>query len=621
MALSCPCPLSATSDKSARGSEVQTCLSCRKAEADTRVSVSNGLRLIRIRYGIPYSELPDLKVIELDRYLRFLLLEGQERPCVKFPRRQRPGKADEDGVLPLERLWRRQRWEFAHSVASLKRNLPAGCRRCSPSKLSEWRQTVTRSPPPLPDGYEAFVRREVRRLFRRNWDRNYEDFVNRFVPEASARKPLRSRGDFVLANRGGGKEFRRNTLAGKGFDTGPLTCRYKEVLSAGKVRALTIFDERVDILGPLHKMIYNHLSSFDWLLVGSPTEAKISSVCVHAYQTSVDFVSATDNLSLEVASIILECLLARAERVPGAVKTLACNSLPVVVDTQEGTLEVSNGQMMGGYLSFPLLCIQSYLGARWATRHLDANYLINGDDTLISADEPVRSESYPSGMYVLNDGKTIRAQKVAEINSTCFLQDGKGRWREVRHLRRGSFLPDFPGLLHAAAACRSQVAWSDAFVRSRIGTGWGLSPKQLGLHPKSYPGFQRNSEFRRRRVDTPLPMPASEVDESLRVLYGEPDSEAVFALCEDLRNNGRNTRRKRDVFSPSKGEVRRSFRYLKVGPRSRLTYLSSLRAAGLIKSEKTRSYRVPAWYETREESEGIRELQRWKHWLAESADA
>jgi hypothetical protein len=587
-------------------------------EHDTRVSVSNGMRLIRIRYGIPYSELPDLLPGELDQHLRFLLLQGQKRPRKDFPRRQvRP---DSEGLVTLQRLWKRERWELAHSLASLKRNLPRGCRFHTPSQRDSWRSRVTTPSPPSSPDYLTFVRRTIRRLFHLGWDRDYESFVQDFVPKPSSRLIKGTRADGLLAERGGDKEFRRNALAGKGFDTSELRARYKEVLSAGKVRALTIFDERVDLLGPLHKMLYKHLAKFSWLLCGPPTEGRLSSVCRHRFQTSVDLVAATDNLSMSVASTILECLLAKAARVPGEIRLLAVNSLPALVECGGETVQVSHGQMMGGYLSFPLLCLQSYIAAAWATRETEAEILVNGDDTLISSHRPIRSDDYPPG-FILNEAKTIRAQGVAEINSTCFLKDGKGRWRQVHHLRRGSFLTDFSGMLHAAAAVRSSVKWTDAFIRSRIGKKWGLAPSQLGLHPASYPGFCRNRELHRRRVDTPLPSREPALPEELVAVRGRPAEDERIALANYLRDSGRPGGRTRDEFNPSVGQVRRGFLYLRRAPRIMLTYLSHLSALGVQKDKKGELYFVPAEYVTRKEMEGLRELELWKQSLAESADA
>jgi len=444
--------------------------------------------------------------------------------------------------------------------------------------------------------------------------------VQDFVPRASARLEKKSRADLLLSKRGGDKEFRRNVLVGKGFSTEPLRARYKEVLSAGKVRALTIFDERNDLLGPLHKMIYDHLSSFDWLLVGPPTEGRITSSCTLAVQTSVDLVAATDNLSLSVASTILDCLLARASRVPGEIKVLASNALPCFVEAGGQEIQVSHGQMMGSYLSFPLLCLQSYIAALWATRGVEAKILVNGDDTLISSDRPVSSECYPPG-FTLNEVKTIRAKGVAEINSTCFLKDGKGRWRRVDHLRRGSFLTDFSGMLHAAAAVRSSVKWTDAFVRSRVGKSWGLSPAQLGLHPRSYPGFCRDREIHKKRLYTDLPERPWTLDESLVALRGRPAEDERIALQIHLRNCGRFRAEDKGSFNPSRGWVRRSFCYLKRSPRSMLTFLSKLASLRLAKVEKAERYYCPEWYTARSVSEGIRKLDPWKQGVLELSDA
>nr|UUW21044.1 MAG: RNA-dependent RNA polymerase [Xiaogan botourmia-like virus 1] len=610
----------ATSDKSARGSEVQTCRHCRKAAHDTRVSVSNGMRLIRIRFGVPECELPDRDPSELDQHLKFLLLEGRRRPSVRFPRRQKPGKVSPEGFVTLERLWRRERWELAHSLSSLKRNLPSGCPVHRPSKQSSWVETVTHPPSPSSPEFVSFVRREILRMFPYGWDRQYERFVGNFVPQPSARFEPRSRADLECAALGEGN-FRRHCLTGRGFDTGPLKARYKEVLSAGKVRPLTIFENRNDYLGPLHKLIYDHLSSFDWLLVGTPTERRLSSTLIYDWQTSIDLVSATDNLSVTVASLILECLLSKASMIPAGIRLLAVNSLtPHVYLGGDRVVEVTHGQMMGSYLSFPLLCLQSYIAARWATRGVSAKILVNGDDTLISCNRPIRYEEYPPG-FVMNDLKTIRSQKVAEINSTCFLKGGKGKWVQVRHLRRGSGLADFPGMLHFAAAVRGDVKWTDAFIRSRIGKAWGLTPLQLQLHPKSYPCFQRTRDLHRRRLDTALPAPAIGVQEGLRVLQGNPSAEEVFALSEFLRNNGRQGGRKRDVWRPSLGAIRRSFRYRRSEPRYLLSWDRGRSLIRAMMTKRTSTYFVPAEYVTREENEGLRELDAWKQAVAESADA
>nr|UOL48973.1 MAG: putative RNA-dependent RNA polymerase [Botourmiaviridae sp.] len=450
-------------------------------------------------------------------------------------------------------------------------------------------------------------------MFPYGWDREYESFVNSHIPNATSRLSG-ERADLIWSTeRGGGNiRFRRECMTGRIPDT-TFRARYKEVLSAGKVRPLLIYDEKIDLLGPLHKMLYKHLCNQDWLLVGPPTEKRISSVCVGEYQTSIDLVSATDGLSLPVTDAILGSLLSKASNVPGRIKLLAFSSLSPLVEGTDGTTEVTHGQMMGAYLSFPLLCLQSYLAALWASRGLKAKILVNGDDTLISSSLPIESSWYPVG-FRLNDTKTIRAKNVAEINSTAFLRGKGGKWRLVRHLRRGGFLTDYPGMLHAAAACRDNVAWTDAFIRSRIGKKWGFLPSQLGLHPKSYPSFCREREMCRRRLVTTLPEAPSCLDTSLLAVRRKLDPDERLATTFHILDNGRGGERKRDVFSPSVGEIRRGYRYRKVPLRYALSFLSGclggLKAMALLYRHEEEMRFVPAEYISRKEMEAVRSLRR-----------
>jgi len=332
-------------------------------------------------------------------------------------------------------------------------------------------------------------------------------------------------------------------------------------MSAGKVRPLLIFDESVDLLGPLHKLMYSHLRRYDWLLCGPPSEERIASVCTGEYQTSVDLVSATDGLHHSVAEAILDCAFFTSVKVPRKLRSLAKASLsPVFLGSGKTHRRIRHGQMMGAYLSFPLLCIQSYVAARWAARFdRNARFLVNGDDTVISASRGVTVQDYPLGMR-LNSDKTIIARNVVEINSTAFLRTG-GRWREVRHLRRGGAPTDFPGMLHmASAVLAAGPQWVDAYQRARIGRRWGFLPSQVGH--VTYAAYLRERQMSCRRLYSDLPGPDSGQDmTSLRRLPGEPTPVEAELLRCFFWKNGRKGGLKRDVFSPSCGKVRRTYRY------------------------------------------------------------
>jgi len=562
----------ATLDNSACGSKVQTCRGCLRAQLDTRETVSNGLKLIRIRYGLPYSELPDLRAEDLNRFLSFLLLQGARRATVIFPRAQ--GRRAGDGTCSLKRMCKRSRWEFAHSVASIRRNLPAGCRLHIPSSRESWEKAhFFSTPPPLSSDFLRFLRKEVRQIFPYGWDQTYGDNVFRHVPNATARLSDR-RAD--LAWQGQWKTFLSECLNGPRMSEEPMRARYKEVMSAGKCRPLVIFDKEIDLLAPLHRTINNRLQGEAWCLFGPPTEKRVSSICEYRYQTSVDLVSASDNLSLEATEAVLGAMLSKCRYVPGGIRHLAFKSLrPLVVGLDGQEHEVTHGQMMGAYLCFPLLSLQSYLAAKWALRGSPGNILVNGDDCLTSSGEYLTVDRYPPG-WVLNEKKTIRNENVAEINSTAFLR-GKGKWREVRHLRRGGFLTDYKGMLHAAKACSISPQWSDAFVRSRIGKKWGFLPNQIGLHPKSYACFDRRRSMWNRHF-TELPDAPGERSTCLLGVRRPLDSDERLAMVAWQYAHGREGGRKRDVWAPTVGAIRRTYRYRGAKPWRFRSYISEIRA-------------------------------------------
>nr|WAK77957.1 MAG: hypothetical protein [Plasmopara viticola lesion associated ourmia-like virus 41] len=557
---------------------------CDKVARDTKMAVQGGLRIVRLKYGIPYVELTDAVADHLGDYLSYLLAQGKVRTTVSFPRRQ--ARPDGDGLVSLQRLGRKERWEFAHTLNSFKRNLPLGCRRCTPSKRDEWARRAFSKPPPTSPEYIAFVRREVHKLFPVGWDRRYVSNVENFIPRASARESLpdvavydRPHADIIWRDHGR-EEFLSRCLSEQPQPSwkSEVSCRYKEVMTAGKLRPLVIYDHRIDVLGPLNTTIYDHLSRKPWLLRGAPNSARIKAICTGRVNSSVDLVSATDGLPLDVAEEILKVLFFSCQSVPALVRRLAMSSLRPEVLLRNGqrtgdgtTSRVSHGQMMGAYLSFPLLCIQSYLGARWAARFdKNAKFLVNGDDCIISASRGVLPEDYPS-FFELNTKKTITSSSVVEVNSTAFLKEGD-KWREVRHVRRGTVLPGYAGILHAAKAYSISPGWSTAFVKARLGRKWGLMPSQLGLDRRSHAAWRREVTMRKKRLYTELPVPKVETDPKIEIRRGEtPDPDETAALVAHIFSHGR-VIGSRERYDPAIGVIRRSYRYRKIPLRSPLSY-------------------------------------------------
>jgi hypothetical protein len=597
-------------DNSASGSGVKRCHRCSLSASGNKQVVHNGLQLLRVRYGLPYCELPDCEISELNRLLSFLLLQGKERPSVAFPRRQVRG-TENDGLCRLQRLDRRSRWELAHSMASIKRNLPAGCAAHTPSKQDSWEDLACSQPPPPSVEYLEHVRRVSTRIFTPGWDKRYGSFVGNHLPNPTARMPKRSRADEIWAGRRG--DFLTATTSET--ELAPLLlARYKEVMSAGKVRPLLIFDEWVELLAPLHKLMYSHLRGTDWLLCGPPTEERMASVCVREYQTSVDLVNATDGLHHSVAEAILQTAFFTSVKIPRSLRSLAVASLsPLFVGSCGQLRRVRHGQMMGSYLSFPLLCVQSYCAATWAARFdPSARFLVNGDDAVISASRGISVQDYPSGMR-LNTDKTIVAKNVVEVNSTAYLRT-RGGWREVRHLRRGGAPVDYQGMLHMAkAVLDAGPAWVDAFNRARIGRRWGFLPSQVGH--STYVARQRERQMLRRRYFTPLPSPTVKQDEtSLRRVYGRDATPVeAEALRSFLWENGRRGGLKRDVFSPSCGKIRRTYGYNGKPCTSMLSYVCCRAMDRLARRHKSAGFfLLPEEFETDEERRAEEGMAHWR---------
>jgi len=536
------CPSRLALRRSASGGRVRC--TCRRLATCAEETVRSGLRLIRMRFSLGKGELPDLEPAVLGKYLLFLLSPRSSRVSTPFPRTQRGW--DDEGFPRLLRLGRRQRWEFAHSVSSLKKGLPSDV--ClshpPPSTRSSWfSRACTDSPPSSSPEYLRFARKITREVLPLGWDRDYGSFCRRFFPKRSSRFDRGYSSEFW--SRQTFESFQAITLRGgpRPEGVGGWNLRYKEVPAAGKLRPMGIPTYSWDTLGPLHECLYSYLGREDWLLVGPPTASRIERLCRFEWQTSVDLVGATDNLRLDVADTILSALLARCEKVPGSLRQDAVDSLRPMV----GGRQVTHGQMMGTYLSFPLLCLQSYVAARWATRDAEAEILINGDDCLISCHRPVLNSDYPDGA-IINESKTGRFRSVAEINSTCFLREARGRWREVKHLRRGGGSRDLRGHIHQAAVCRAAgPLWERAFVLSKARSRWTLLPSSLGFDLGVLESFKYERRLKRRGYAV-LPR-STGLDDGRYKLSLDATPLERLEVSLDLWVGGRSFQTERDVVS------------------------------------------------------------------------
>jgi hypothetical protein len=248
-------------------------------------------------------------------------------------------------------------------------------------------------------------------------------------------------------------------------------------------------------------------------LRGDPTAEKLKKagfVRGGGVLVSGDYRSATDNLSLELAEVILSVILENSVSVPISVKDHAMAILrPLLWNLDyDMEFEVTRGQMMGSYLSFPLLCIQNFLSFEFARETFGIErcpLLINGDDILfqsLSVDFPRRWMSFVAGLGLdVEVTKTSISDDFGTLNSTLF--EWSGDYLVVTPtLRFGMLRPvDFVNSLGTTFHSFVRGQTPDTLWRAaRTYFSWHLCElKSVRLRPDEL-GFRGALAFRMSRV-------------------------------------------------------------------------------------------------------------------------
>nr|UYL95426.1 MAG: RNA-dependent RNA polymerase [Nanning Botou tick virus 1] len=415
---------------------------------------------------------------------------------------------------------------------SIKKLLPDSCSCMEPALLEGIRKKFSSRGPPLPTGYLDFVRKTTRKLFPKGWDSSYVKFCETLSPPISASEGFSRTAGGVL---GAGLDhdnimealFGRLDFDPAKFEGQPvyclnpekpvkcapdgITCQALVVQSAGKPRPLSKFKPESILLKPLHKTIYGWLSAKKWLLRGEVTAEKLRKagfVKDRGCLVSGDYASATDNLPIEVVEVILDVLEKNAIFCPQSIFSYARKSLRPRMwcfDPSTETdweIDVVRGQMMGSLLSFPMLCLQNFMGLSFAVSRAGKEMppcLINGDDILFQSDEafvPYWMEVVAKLGLEVEPTKTSVSTEYGSINSTLV------RWEEnhlnvIHTLRFGqlrrsenptslaqsffSFLGKpraLPTPVRWKAAC-AYFSWHAAELRDKSGVGF--YPDELGF--------------------------------------------------------------------------------------------------------------------------------------------
>jgi len=285
--------------------------------------------------------------------------------------------------------------------------------------------------------------------FRRGWDHNYEHEVMSGILSNGKTVEGIECSDWDLPP----EHFRSMCLG----DLNLPTCAFSAaknhkaiaIFDSGKYRLVTLGSKWLHLLAPLHRMIYSVLTSKGTVLRGSPLPSTFS-----AFPTSSDpicsgdYEASTDNLSSAHGRHILKMLEQTSTHVPHQIWQLAYASLTgrVVYSTKAGKIhsfDQNTGQLMGNYLSFPLLCISNVstlflaFGSARAWRMVwEKRVVVNGDDIVFQAslgDVKEWKTQLPNSGFVMNESKTGLHRQLFTLNSKLF-RVGRKRVRKIWHL-------------------------------------------------------------------------------------------------------------------------------------------------------------------------------------------
>ncbi|QIC52830.1 MAG: RNA-dependent RNA polymerase [Apple ourmia-like virus 3] len=346
-----------------------------------------------------------------------------------------------------------------------------------PSYLSKMGREQT-----INSGFLRFASQELPKMFPRGWDSKYVGLCGSTIPSggSSVENPRKRGGSRVEISRSMSREeFVTACMTGSLYPLREEHSQHKVEIPAerlirvidddGKHRIVTVASAKQWFLGPLHHLLYDTISTRNWLLRGEATPKSFQDFTRVDGEVFVsgDYEAATDNFNRLHSEFILELIL-RSSNIPEPIQKLALSSLTATLITESGARHQQiAGQLMGNLLSFPLLCITNYLAFKYAVPR-DVPLRINGDDIVFratqkEADNWMRVVA-DSGL-VLSRGKTLVHERYFSLNSCFFMarrpdrKSGVGRKPSmVPVLRAKSIYKPLQHGDHAAAQSRLRKA-------------------------------------------------------------------------------------------------------------------------------------------------------------------
>nr|UYL95442.1 MAG: RNA-dependent RNA polymerase [Hulunbuir Botou tick virus 4] len=327
---------------------------------------------------------------------------------------------------------------FIAAVKSCNRMFDRPCVPCDQtmfeSVINDFAQNQTKTrneswdfPPLFSNGPYSLLASEVRRIIGKGWGKRIDRSLR--VPN--------QKGCFDLPTQKGG------TLGARPWecqDIHPGNIRPVVAKTKGKARVVTLQNSYVkEILRPIHEGLYDHISEMDWLVRGELTEEHLQPLVDDLrdgeFHISGDYSQATNLINAKTVRTIVGVLCESDHLTPEEKRVLWQSFTDLRLIECTGTKYFVRGQMMGSYVSFPLLCIlnramynitQNWshrLGGRKMSDRRPRPARFNGDDCAFNGTrgtfELWRQVTSFYGMEV-NVDKTGLSKKKIELNSRVF---------------------------------------------------------------------------------------------------------------------------------------------------------------------------------------------------------
>lgn len=239
----------------------------------------------------------------------------------------------------------------------------------------------------------------------------------------------------------------------------PLNVRVEPIIEPLKVRTITAAEGDLFCLKPLQRAMWQALGEFPQYCLTHGTqnlEPAIKRIFDQSSEQDVwisgDYTAATDSVAIEASQAIMRGILSQIDHEPTkrwAMKELEPHLLFYPKSSGLAPVLQRNGQLMGSFLSFPLLCILNNSTAKYSGLKPD-QYLINGDDILMRTPPstyPIWKSKVQEFGLTLSMGKNYIHKDFGTVNSQLIFKDtvlfsGKQRLLDRRSRVLGECLRD-----------------------------------------------------------------------------------------------------------------------------------------------------------------------------------